>query len=913
MTFLIRILLVLLVAKSSFFAACSLSNSQAFTVNELNTFDKWIELYVNPQNIKSPVTNWSATVCTSAGCETQYFDFDIANGSFFIVLDGYTNQWHKTSLDILIKDGSGNPVNYFNLAYTKSGGTKITTQEQDAIDCGLDLACNYFTHDNNGQRDFSRNPDGGCVLEDSGQNQDTQDGSNDPTNFLNPIRVSIADVILSEGDTGMTQFIFNLRIDPVVIFGFTLWQPKHTSDISVAYSTADNTATVANNDYAAITNSVVTIPAGQTSTTVTVNVLGDLDLEADETFYLNLEAITVGSFSDNQGLGTIVNDDGSVVAPKDGNYNAIDKTASCNAQTHWNNNIQTKVLNNDINFSILAKDSATDLPLEANITKVTLVHYPSGNNNICTGTSLASEQLCTNCGLTNANGCLDITVSKSFNQRASQCVAVLIEGIDKDDTVGTSLSESNSSDNFAVRPDTFSCDGIATAPLIAEESYASTFKATPLNLSTPSVAYTTSAVVLSTDKYMRTGELNSSLSGTLTPASLSFINGSANGNLSFNDVGDIGIDLNDSTWANVDSDDTPEIDRVIHAECRRLFRPDHFEVVLTRPYLEDNASSGFTYLSNLNSDNNMSAWIRDLNISITAQGKNNASLQNYSDPKTKMYANIVTLFPLITLPVKHSTATKQIDLIDQNSSDITGFTFVNGIAKHSYKDIGFNYDRSFDTPIPPFRVDGSESFFKVLVKDRLYFDDVNGTATSDSDANATFYYGRLRPSDTITSSLPVNNLNLYEVYDNANSLFTQGMSKTSLFWHINNLHNTQAEGNISEATASTNTLIDNVLGGFTFSYGAITSGRQNLAITAASTFKATIHLQTQKWLWYVPSGFGSAYDDAAGSDCTMHPCFKFTKATNNTVLKIQSGDFNGTVIPDVTRKEYLKKGVKLFR
>jgi hypothetical protein len=540
------------------------------------------------------------------------------------------------------------------------------------------------------------------------------------------------------------------------------------------------------------------------------------------------------------------------------------------------------------------------------------VHYATGDNSACSGATLASVDVCTNCGLTDADGCLTTSISNIFNARASKCVEVLIEGKDKDDTAGVSLSESNASDNFAIRPDTYSCDGIPASVLVAEGSNLSDFKATPLSLNSATVGYTTSSVLLTANRYMRTGDLNSTLNGAVSPASINFTDGNASGiDLRFSDVGDIGIDLNDSTWANVDSDDTIEADRIVYAECRRLFRPDHFKVELARPLLEDNAT-GFTYLSNLAADVNMSAWVRNLRVTITAEGENNGTMLNYFDPDTQFYANDITLSPVLSLPVKHSNAVKRIDLVDENRSDIGTLNFVNGVAVYSYDDVGFNYDRSYSNPIIPFVVDGSESYFTLNVQDRLY-PSVVGSDSTDSDGNTTFYYGRLRGNDIGTTLSVVSNPVLFEVYDNLNTPYTSGMKQTSLFWFINSMHTGDNPGDIIEATASSNMIIDNVLAGFGFTYTPVSSGIEALGVTSGTNTKAVIHLKTQEWLWYAPSGFGSAYDDTAGSDCTMHPCFNYTFTTANGGLMIQSGDFNGTIVPDQNRSDYQKKGVKVFR
>src|SRR5205085_6098837 len=65
------------------------------------------------------------------------------------------------------------------------------------------------------------------------------------------------------------------------------------------------------NDYHAATGTAV-IPAGQTSTTVGILVNGDNVMEPDETFFLNLingSAINATTTCDNQGQGTILDDE----------------------------------------------------------------------------------------------------------------------------------------------------------------------------------------------------------------------------------------------------------------------------------------------------------------------------------------------------------------------------------------------------------------------------------------------------------------------------------------------------------------------------------------------------------------------------------------------------------------------------
>lgn len=111
--------------------------------------------------------------------------------------------------------------------------------------------------------------------------------------------IVIDDVAQNEGNAGTTPFQFTV----------TLSGPSGTPT-SITWSTAPGTAT-SGTDFTPASGTLV-IPAGSLSGTIVVGVLGDTGFEADETFFVNLTGATGGTIVDNQGLGTIVNDDGPV-------------------------------------------------------------------------------------------------------------------------------------------------------------------------------------------------------------------------------------------------------------------------------------------------------------------------------------------------------------------------------------------------------------------------------------------------------------------------------------------------------------------------------------------------------------------------------------------------------------------------
>ncbi len=107
---------------------------------------------------------------------------------------------------------------------------------------------------------------------------------------------SIADASITEGNTGTSNLVFTV----------TLSQPS-TKIITVDYATADGTA-VAGSDYTA-TSGTLTFPAGTTTQTVVVPVLGDTTIEATETFTVTLSNPTNLTIGTAQATGTIVTDD----------------------------------------------------------------------------------------------------------------------------------------------------------------------------------------------------------------------------------------------------------------------------------------------------------------------------------------------------------------------------------------------------------------------------------------------------------------------------------------------------------------------------------------------------------------------------------------------------------------------------
>jgi hypothetical protein len=108
--------------------------------------------------------------------------------------------------------------------------------------------------------------------------------------------LAVSDVTLREGNSGITNALFNVSLVAAV-----------SQTVTVSYATSNQTA-LAGSDYVA-TNGVLIFSPGQTNQTIAVKVIGDDLYESDETFQVHLSVPNGAVIIDGEGTGTIVNDE----------------------------------------------------------------------------------------------------------------------------------------------------------------------------------------------------------------------------------------------------------------------------------------------------------------------------------------------------------------------------------------------------------------------------------------------------------------------------------------------------------------------------------------------------------------------------------------------------------------------------
>lgn len=108
--------------------------------------------------------------------------------------------------------------------------------------------------------------------------------------------LAIDNVTITEGNAGTSAANFTV-----------LLSPASSQTVTVQYNTANGTAT-GGSDYVA-TSGTLTFAPGQTSQPISILVQGDTTFEPTETFNVNLSNPTNATLGDDQGVGTILDDE----------------------------------------------------------------------------------------------------------------------------------------------------------------------------------------------------------------------------------------------------------------------------------------------------------------------------------------------------------------------------------------------------------------------------------------------------------------------------------------------------------------------------------------------------------------------------------------------------------------------------
>ncbi|ACM93277.1 hypothetical protein NAMH_1384 [Nautilia profundicola AmH] len=471
-------------------------------------------------------------------------------------------------------------------------------------------------------------------------------------------------------------------------------------------------------------------------------------------------------------------------------------------------------------------------------------------------------------------------------------------------------NESNSTDNFAIRPEKFVIANIPSN-IKAGNEFNITVKAVDVN-GNPVKDYNESIYVngQSVDFEYNESKTNCD-TGILEKVSGGvFKDGEANITLKYNEVGDLNLtvkEINGSEFAVVDNDDTNETERFIsQAKSTISVGVDHFD--LNAKYENYDTDSNFTYYDE---DLNISSL---LELNISAVDKDGNILQNYNK---ECYAKN------ITVNISHNDVDVNVSKIIYKYIDKNGYVYDNNISKDenitfiydknnfttdnngsTSVDVYLNFDRNVSNPVNPFEFE----ITSIDVNDS----DANGSL--DLNKKAKYYYGNLLLSDVLASENDFNKSYSFIVFDSVGNLKPDGQ-EVIYNWYENTGHNA-VDGNVSdsEIIISSDYNASNSINGVDVSVDSINNGVITFKISRSdSSVKfAVVHLLSPnlKWLWY--SKFNQKYDISNDSTCLNHFCFTITWQNLNSEGEVGSGEFEGTEA-NMTDTNSTKRGIKIFR
>lgn len=203
------------------------------------------------------------------------------------------------SFTVTLSAAYGQPV---TVAYATADGAATAGSDYQAVSGTLTILAGetvgMITVPVNGDRLAEANETFVVNLSNS-TNATIADGQGLGTILDDEPRISISDVTKSEGKKGQT-----------ILFTFSVTlSAAYDEPVTMSYSTVDGTAKTGDKDYKARTGTLTFAP-GETTKTITIEVIGDSKKEGDETFYLDLFGNSGNSlFTKNRGIGTILNDD----------------------------------------------------------------------------------------------------------------------------------------------------------------------------------------------------------------------------------------------------------------------------------------------------------------------------------------------------------------------------------------------------------------------------------------------------------------------------------------------------------------------------------------------------------------------------------------------------------------------------
>lgn len=250
--------------------------------------------------------NNNSAADTTVGGSDYNLDIGMQNTTYFSSLGGSFDI--ATTDMVMVKEAGSGAAGLTGSLHVLAGGT-AGTQFNNASSPKLRATgtsgSGQFVFANNGTQSIADYDGTDATGAATGLTFGTGNNANN-TAFINNLRgaagtpaLNINNVSVLEGNKGTA----------IAMFTVSLSSPAGMGGVTFDIATQDNSATVANNDYVARTETGQTIPEGSQNYSFSVTVNGDGDSEPNETFFANVTNLTGATLADGQGVGTITNDD----------------------------------------------------------------------------------------------------------------------------------------------------------------------------------------------------------------------------------------------------------------------------------------------------------------------------------------------------------------------------------------------------------------------------------------------------------------------------------------------------------------------------------------------------------------------------------------------------------------------------
>jgi len=374
------------------------------------------------------------------------------------------------------------------------------------------------------------------------------------------------------------------------------------------------------------------------------------------------------------------------------------------------------------------------------------------------------------------------------------------------------------------------------------------------------------------------------------------------------DIGEYSLELNDTNFAEVDKDDTPEANRTIKGSFSIKVVPYKFKVEVKT----DKTSNNKDWLYQGQEYN------YTIEANITALNKNGDILSHFDKDE---YSTDVNASVKIKLKLIDSNDDVNLTYIKVENSEKT-----DNQLKIKTNDYEINYsikDSNFTKGVSS--IFGMVSYIKKDITKpnspvELNITEVNTTSkVADNigvkvDRNISYLYPRINTNDIITTIKTTPTKIKVLVYDKNETDGEQRLGESELInWYVNS---DDDFSKIEKKEMHSSSKLNSEKIDINLTNDNIDSGEIKIEVdnnTTPVTTYGIIHLDTKEYLWY--SKYNKAYSYDSDSNCLHHYCidYSYKELHKSFINEVGSGYFRGSEVNNTLDNNTSRHGVKLYR